>query len=352
MSSGLTLRGISKNYGNVRAVSGLDLEIASGELITLLGPSGCGKTTILRLIAGFEKPDGGTISLGGREVAGGGHWVPPENRGIGMVFQDYALFPHLTVRENVGFGLMRTKPSEREARIGRMLSLVGLEGMGDRYPYQLSGGQQQRVAMARAMAPAPLALLLDEPFSNLDAGLRVQMRRELRQILKEAGMTAVMVTHDQKDALAISDRVAVINEGRLEQIGEPREIYQFPANRFVARFVGQTNLLEGVLIGNQVRTPFGPVPCSHTHGLPDKSEVLVSVRPDSFEVDAQGPFDGRVSSVVYGGNSVEMEIVVHHDGCEARLWIHSHPEIPVSEGDRIRFRATPYFVAVLDREPA
>lgn len=351
MSSGLKLKNVSKNYGRVQAVRDLNLEVGGGDLITLLGPSGCGKTTILRIIAGFERPDGGSISIGARIIAGDGCWVPPEGRGIGMVFQDYALFPHLTVGENVGFGLIRARSPERDKRVDRMLELVGMGGMKERYPHQLSGGQQQRVALARALAPAPMALLLDEPFSNLDAGLRVEMRNELRLILKEARVTAVMVTHDQKDALAISDRVAVINDGWLEQYGDPREIYQFPANQFVARFVGQTNLLEGVLEEDLVRTPFGPVPCSHTHGLPIGSRVLVSVRPDSFEIDSDGLFSGRVTSVVYGGNSVEVEVSLSQNGREAKLWIHSHPEFPVQEGDKISFRATPHFVAVLDPEP-
>lgn len=333
----------------VPTIQGISLTLQPGEILTLLGPSGCGKTTILRMIAGFERPDDGEVWIGGAKVAGGRTWVPPEKRGVGMVFQDYALFPHLTVAENVAFGLRGRQSRDREKRVRSALGLVGLEGLGDRYPHNLSGGQQQRVALARALAPQPALTLLDEPFSNLDAALRVQMRDEVRRILKSQGSAAIFVTHDQKDALAISDRIAVINQGRVEQLAPPREIYQFPATPFVATFVGQTNLLNGVLQRGRIETEFGPVPCHHQRGQPEGSRVTVSVRPDSFEIAPDGPFTGRVESMIYGGNYVELQVtLLTQHGKGKQVWIHAHPEMPITEGQTVRFEARPDFVAVVE----
>lgn len=353
----LVLQDIRKTYPGARApaVNGLSLTLEAGEILTLLGPSGCGKTTTLRMIAGFERPDGGEIVVGGKRVFGPGTWVPPEARGVGMVFQDYALFPHLTIRENVAFGLGKVPAAERAERVRSALELVGLGGLGDRYPHSLSGGQQQRVALARALAPRPALVLLDEPFSNLDAALRVQMREEVRRILKNHGSAAVFVTHDQKDALAISDRIAVMNQGHLEQVGAPREIYQFPATEFTARFVGQTNVLHGELHPvrpDAVLTAIGILPCRHTHELPAGSPVLISIRPDSFEIDPRGPFQGYVRGVTYMGSTVEVEVVVKTDGDEYPLVIHAHPEESVEPGSVIRFRALPDFVAVIEEHRA
>ncbi|WP_254821637.1 ABC transporter ATP-binding protein [Haloglomus halophilum] len=240
----LELDGVTRRYGGTTAVDDLSLSVDEGEFFTLVGPSGCGKTTTLRLIAGFEAPTSGTVRFGGRDVAG----VPPEDRDAGVVFQSYALFPHMTVAENVAYGLNFVDPpggvSEAE-RVAELLELVDLPDAGDRDPDSLSGGQQQRVAMARALAPGPDVLLLDEPMSALDARLREQLRVQVREIQQELGITTVYVTHDQEEALAISDRVAVMRDGAVEQVGRPRDIYRRPASRFVAEFVGDNNVLDG-----------------------------------------------------------------------------------------------------------
>ncbi|MFQ5689467.1 MAG: ABC transporter ATP-binding protein [Gemmatimonadota bacterium] len=242
-SGGLTLAGLSKRFGEVRALRSLNLEVAEGEFLTLLGPSGCGKTTALRLIAGFETPDAGTIRFQGREVTS---W-PPQRRGFGMVFQNYALFPHLNVFENVAFGLRARRESSEEIgrRVERALAGVDLPGHEDRGVHELSGGQQQRVALARALAIEPPLLLLDEPLSNLDAALRERTRGELRRLVKGLGITAVFVTHDQEEAFDLADRVAVMRDGRIRQVGSPEELYDRPVDRFVAEFVGRANALRG-----------------------------------------------------------------------------------------------------------
>ncbi|ELY78981.1 ABC transporter ATP-binding protein [Natrinema pallidum] len=248
----LRLEGVSKVYGangtGTSALEGVDITVRDGEFFTLVGPSGCGKTTTLRTIAGFEAPTDGTIRFDGREMGD----VPPERRDVGVVFQSYALFPHMSVAENVGYGLRFREPPDGvtvDDRVADLLELVDLEGMGDRDPDQLSGGQRQRVALARALAPAPDLLLLDEPMSALDAQLRESLRRQVSRIQSELGITTVYVTHDQAEALAISDRVAVMNGGRIEQVGRPQEVYREPATRFVAEFVGDNNVFEGDVRG-------------------------------------------------------------------------------------------------------
>ncbi|RME12480.1 MAG: ABC transporter ATP-binding protein [Ardenticatenia bacterium] len=246
------------------AVNNLTLNVYEGEVLALLGPSGCGKTTTLRLIAGFEQPDTGIIRVGDRIVAGPGRWVPPEQRGIGIVFQEYALFPHMSVADNVAFGLHRLPRAEREQRVREVLDLVGLGEYASRYPHELSGGQQQRVALARALAPQPVVVLLDEPFSNLDADLRQYMRHEVKRILREWGSTAIFVTHDQEEALSVGDRVAVLNAGRLEQVGTPEYVFHHPATRFVADFLGLADFLPARSTQDGLETEIGfvrqPVP--------------------------------------------------------------------------------------------
>jgi iron(III) transport system ATP-binding protein len=280
----VTLRGVGKRYRRRQApaVSGLGFTVAHGEILALLGPSGCGKTTTLRLIAGFETPDEGSITIGVRTVAdatpGRTTFVPPEARGVGIVFQDYALFPHLTVEDNVGFGLHRASRSARQARAREVLRLIDLEGLARRYPHELSGGQQQRVALARALAPAPAVLLLDEPFSNLDADLRGQMRVEVERVLRAAGTTAVFVTHDQEEAFTIADRVGVLNAGRLEQLAEPEVVYHRPATPFVAAFVGAANFLPGKVTADGIVTELGTLP--NADGRRPGERVSVMLRPD------------------------------------------------------------------------
>jgi iron(III) transport system ATP-binding protein len=253
---------VCKGYNHTIAVKNCDLEVGSAEILALLGPSGSGKTTLLRLIAGFEKPDEGRILISGRMVVDVANsvWVAAEDRGVGMVFQDYALFPHLTVAQNIRFGLRRMSKKERQIRVEELLRLTELVGYTDRYPHELSGGQQQRVALARALAPRPRVVLLDEPFNGLDPDLRPQMRRQVAKILRHLGTAGILVTHDQEEALGMADRVAVIRNGELQQIGSPEDIYHSPTTAFVANFVGHADFIPGVVAGTEVRTEIGVFP--------------------------------------------------------------------------------------------
>lgn len=247
---------ISKRFNGANALNGLELEVPAGAILALLGPSGCGKTTALRVIAGFERPDTGSVDIAGLRVVDDALNLPPEKRRVGMVFQEYALFPHMTVAANVAYGLDRSGT----ARVGEVLQLVGLAAHGERMPHELSGGEQQRVALARALAPEPAVILMDEPFSNLDAGLRDRMRREVRTILKEAETTTVFVTHDQEEALAIADIVAVMRRGKVVQVGPPQHVYRRPASAWIAQFVGESEFVDGVADVGQVATPLGTFP--------------------------------------------------------------------------------------------
>ena len=293
----LELNGVVQRYGRHTVVDGVGFRLASGRIACLLGPSGCGKTTLLRCIAGFEEIAAGEIRLHGEIVSQAGHHLPPEKRRIGMVFQDYALFPHLSVEENVAFGLGRQPQQDAHLRVRQLLATVGLAGQGDKFPHELSGGQQQRVALARALAPRPELILLDEPFSNLDVGLRERLSLEVREILKREGFTAILVTHDQNEAFAMADEIGIMHEGKIQQWDVPYNLYHRPANRFVADFIGQGVLLPGVVsAGTNVEMELGqlvsdmPVECSETcTGCHDGCEVDVLLRPDDVVHDDRSP---------------------------------------------------------------
>lgn len=278
----LHLKNVTKQFSRaaVPAVKDVTLTLQEGDVLGLLGPSGCGKTTLLRMIAGFESPQAGQVELGGRLVAGNGTWIAPENRSIGMVFQDFALFPHLSVAENVAFGLkQRDSKKLWQERTIEAIALVGLQGMENRYPHELSGGQQQRVALARALAPRPTLVLLDEPLSNLDVQVRLYLRQEVRDILKKTGTSGIFVTHDQEEALSISDQVAVMRQGHLEQVGTPEEIYREPASRFVAEFVTQANFVPAQFHNQRWQTEIGDfdadrVACASSGDRPSEPENM------------------------------------------------------------------------------
>jgi len=303
----LELSEVTRHYGPETAVTDLDLAVREGELLTLLGPSGCGKTTTLRMLAGLERPDDGVIRVGDRVVAGADTaFVSPEDRDVGLVFQDFALFPHLSVAENIAFGLSDSQ--ETDARVEELLDLVGLEAQRDATPDELSGGQRQRVALARSLAPEPRVLLLDEPFSNLDVRLRERMRDEVRAILKEAGVTAVSVTHDQEEALSISDRVAVMHDGRIEQVGRPEEVFEHPESRFVASFLGQAGFLRARFSDGRAATGIGQLEADVINGLSpayDGAAIDVLVRPDDLRAVPADPDsgDGTIVGRKYTGPS-------------------------------------------------
>jgi iron(III) transport system ATP-binding protein len=317
----LTLENISKvfasrgNVGEVVAVHDVNLEIQKGELVTLLGPSGCGKTTTLRMVAGFEFPTSGKITLDGQEI----NSLPPHQRGMSMVFQSYALFPHLTVFENIAYGLNVQKLSKKNIseRVGRVLDLVHLEGYGDRAPGQLSGGQQQRVALARALVMEPKVLLMDEPLSNLDAKLREEMRTEIRRIQKELNITSVYVTHDQIEAMTLSDRIVVMNQGVIEQIGSPVEVYRFPNSRFVANFIGRANFIDGVVLTQKgsmltVRSLDETITLSNIkRDFHEGEAVTLIVRPEMIQIKKTGGlYTGVIQRAVYLGDVIEYAVEI------------------------------------------
>ncbi len=314
----IDIRDLTKRFGEMAAVSEVSIAIEEGELFTLLGPSGCGKSTLLRLIAGFYNPDQGTIRFNERVV----NEVPPHERGIGMVFQNYALWPHMTVFDNVAYGLKlrRIARNEIAERVKAVLEKVKLGGLESRYPGQLSGGQQQRVALARALVLNPQILLLDEPLSNLDAKIRVQVRAEIRKLQQQLGITTIYVTHDQDEALTLSDRIAVINQGKVLQVGPPKELYERPANRFVADFIGTNNLIEGTVRVVDASastlaadTRHGIVNAIYATPLQPGAKCVVCVRPENVSVDAAGAathnrLTGRIAFAAYLGNTLRYDV--------------------------------------------
>ena len=333
-------RGLRRRFGAVVAVDAVDLDVLPGEMLTVLGPSGCGKTTVLRLIAGLDAPDSGTIDIGGRRVSGAGASVPPERRRVGMVFQDVALFPHLSVRDNIAYGLRRDP--DREVRVRELLDLIDLPDAAERMPYQLSGGMQQRVAVARALAPRPDVVLLDEPFSSLDAALRTQLRGDVREILRSAGTAAVFVTHDQDEALTLGDRMAVMVRGRVDQVAPPEVVYGEPATPFVATFVGTANLVHADVRAGIAMTRIGPVRLVRRGpDEPPFARGLAVIRPEHLDVleAPDGPADGGSWQVLrrrFTGTEILYEVAAQ-DG--ERLWVEAgHAVRRLRVGDAVTLR--------------
>jgi iron(III) transport system ATP-binding protein len=349
--AGISIRGLSKSYGGgagLAAVADLSLDIDDGQFVTLLGPSGCGKTTTLRLIAGFIAPDAGTIHADGRLLSSAGQVMPPEERGMGMVFQNYAVWPHRTVFENVVFGLKlrRVAADEARERVKTALALVNLTGLEDRLPGELSGGQQQRVALARSLVVEPKILLLDEPLSNLDAKLRERMRGELKELQRRTGITFVYVTHDQSEALALSDRIAVIHGGRLQQLGTPQEVYVRPASRVVADFMGLINLLPATVIAREAGrgrlqtaagwTTTADVPVTVVAGR----RVEIAIRPENIRLQRHAEADqehqaATVTECTFLGSIMEYHVTLA-DG--AVLRVQTHPLEQFAVGDKVAVR--------------
>lgn len=351
----LTLDALTKRYrrGDQAAVDSLSLRVQRGEVFALLGESGSGKTTTLRLIAGFEVPTSGAVRILSRTVADASTFVPPERRGVRMVFQESALFPHLTVEGNLRFAVPGLGRSARRRRVAAVLSTVNLEGLDSRYPHELSGGQRQRVELARALISQPDLLLLDEPFSNLDVSLRTQLRAEIADILRATGTTSILVTHDVEDAFTVSDRVAVLKDGALQQVGTPREVYLAPVNAYVARFFGSVNLLAGRPTKAGVETAFGTVPIDAETQDPEHS-VLLCVRPECFELadDSSPVFSGRVEKTTFLGRFQEVCLRPAQPADDEkpgplRLVIHLPAEIAVQPGQRLALRPKPGMIRKL-----
>jgi iron(III) transport system ATP-binding protein len=359
--AGISLRNLTKSYGDAEmaAVNDLSLEIGDNQFVTLLGPSGCGKTTTLRLIAGYIAPDRGTIHVDGRLLSSKDGVVPPENRGMGMVFQNYAVWPHKTVFENVVFGLRVRKipTAAARARVAQALALVNLTGYEQRLPSELSGGQQQRVALARSLIVEPEILLLDEPLSNLDAKLRERMRGELKQLQRRTGITFIYVTHDQSEALALSDQIAVIHEGRLQQYGSPAEVYSRPANRLVADFMGNVNLLPAQIVAaSNGRAQFLiagtlKIEAALPHGLSAGDEVDLAVRPENvlLEDAAKANGSGTRANVVdrtFLGSTSEYYVAL---GGDQTLRVQTHPKHDFAIGDTVHVAVDATRISVFAR---
>jgi putative spermidine/putrescine transport system ATP-binding protein len=349
----LELESVHKEYGPTTVVHDFNLSVARGEFVSFLGPSGCGKTTTLRMVAGFETPTGGAIRIDGKDVTN----LRPNQRNVGMVFQSYALFPNLTVADNIGFGLKvaRRSKAEKDSRVAEMLAMIKLPHLGSRYPYQLSGGQQQRVALARAIAIKPQVLLLDEPLSALDAKIRVSLREEIRALQRDLGITTIYVTHDQEEALSMSDRIVVMNEGRVEQIGAPFEIYNYPRTRFVASFVGTLNILQGriadpstgriVVDGQEIRAVRGVV-----DGAAGDVRA-VALRPEAIVLNGEGgdrnQIKGTIDEVNFLGAVVRIRVRIAENSVSLDTF-NSPTTPPPKRGDQVTLSFAPEDVLMLE----
>ncbi|MFD1198814.1 ABC transporter ATP-binding protein [Brucella gallinifaecis] len=321
----LMLSGISRQFGTVRALNNISLDVQPGEIISLVGHSGCGKTSLLRIIAGIDAPDEGLLSMGERRLVGPSIFVEPEKRNIGVVFQDYALFPHLSVRENVLFGLRKIYKEQAISRVNELLNLVGLASMADRYPHMLSGGEQQRVALIRALAPKPDLLLMDEPFSNLDRGLRARVRSETLSLLRALGTPVIIVTHEAEEALSTGDRVVLMRSGEIVQQGSPRDLHNRPNSRYAADFFCDFNAFTGKVCGRTIESPLGCFDVANDFA--SHREVLVYVRPRDIEVlidDTEGALSGQIETRTYFGETEELLIRLDGSGQSLRVRTDHH----------------------------
>lgn len=299
----LSVRNLTKKYANneYSAVNDVSFDLQDGKILALIGPSGCGKTTTLRMVAGLEIPDNGEIYIDDRLVSGKYRFTPPEHRGVGMIFQEHALFPHLTVAQNVAFGLQNRKNGTARQTVMEYLQMVGLESMKGRFPHEISGGERQRVALARALAPQPKLVLMDEPFNSLDADLRLQVREEIRTILQSVNASVIFVTHDQEEALFMGDRLAVIQDGKIEQIGNPEEVFHSSGTRFVAEFMGDSNFIPGEVRTDGIQTDLGLL--SQKTSLPQGTRVEIAVREDDIDFEPAGEGNGTITQRIFRGSS-------------------------------------------------
>lgn len=340
----VTITGVTKSFGNVTVLQEFNQKFEDGEFITLLGPSGCGKTTMLRLIAGFEKPSSGEIYIGDKLVSSEKEFLPPEKRGIGMVFQSYAVWPHMNVFDNIAYSLKIQKISknEIEERVNQVLKIVHLEQYKDRFPSELSGGQQQRVALGRALVAQPEILLLDEPLSNLDAKLREEMRYEIKEITKKLKITVIYVTHDQIEAMTMSDRIVLINKGEVQQVAPPQEIYSKPKNMFVANFVGKVDFITGKVEESKIL-----LDNSNNQTLPNtssfKGKVVVAIRPENAILSDDGEITGKVYSKFYLGDCNDLRVEIGN-GNILRIIARASTYNTLNEGDEVKIKILDYFV--------